>query len=65
MAEALGIIHMHGKGLLQVRWWPLGSKSVFEKMTAPVPEIMDCSLYCVSSLIGVHAGGYVPKNCYL
>jgi hypothetical protein len=35
MAEALGTVHMHGKGLFQ------GPKLVLDEITAQVPEIMD------------------------
>jgi hypothetical protein len=45
MAETLGTVYMHGRGLRQGRWWPVGPKLDFDKMAAPVPEIMDGSLY--------------------
>jgi hypothetical protein len=45
MSEAQGTVHMHGMWLRGGYWWPLGSKLVFGQMAAPVPEIMDDSLY--------------------
>jgi hypothetical protein len=47
MAEALGMRHKCGRGLLWGWWWPLGPKLVLNQMAAPVPEIMDdlCILF--------------------
>jgi hypothetical protein len=45
MAEALGIVHMRGKGLLQGCWWPVCPKLIFDQMAKPVPEIMDTPFY--------------------
>jgi hypothetical protein len=33
------------KGTASRAWWPVGPKLVFHDMAAPVPEIMDVSLY--------------------
>jgi hypothetical protein len=43
MAELLGMVHTHGRGLLKGRWWPVGPKLVFDKMAAPILENMDSS----------------------
>jgi hypothetical protein len=43
MAEALGTVHMLGRGLLKKCWWPVGPKLLFDQMAARVPEIMDDS----------------------
>jgi hypothetical protein len=40
VAEALGKVHMHRRGLVWGWWWPVGLKLVFDQMVAPVPEIM-------------------------
>jgi hypothetical protein len=45
IAEALRTVHTCGRGLLRVWWWPIGPKLVSDQKAAPVPEIMDCSLY--------------------
>jgi hypothetical protein len=45
MAEAWGTVHTLGKGLLRGWWWPVGPKLVFDQMAAPVPEIINGSLY--------------------
>jgi hypothetical protein len=47
MVEELEMVHTCGRALLQGRWWPVGPKLVFDQMAAPVPEIMDGSLYAV------------------
>jgi hypothetical protein len=38
-------VHTRGRRLLQGRLWPAGPKLVFDQMAAPVPEIMDDTLY--------------------
>jgi hypothetical protein len=43
MAEALGTVHMCGRGLLRECWWRVGPKLVFDQMAAPAAEIMDTS----------------------
>jgi hypothetical protein len=43
MAEALGMVHTSGRGLLQWRWWVVGPKLVYDQMAATVLEIMDGS----------------------
>jgi hypothetical protein len=43
MAEALGTVHMRGRGLLQQCWFPVGPKLVSDQMATAVPEIMDGS----------------------
>jgi hypothetical protein len=45
MAEALGKVHARRRGLVRQWWWPEGPKLVFDQMAAPVPEIMNGSLY--------------------
>jgi hypothetical protein len=45
MAEALGTVHTHRMRLLGGCWWLVGPKLVLDQMAAPVPEIMDDSLY--------------------
>jgi hypothetical protein len=45
MAEALGIVHTRGRGLLQGWWWSVGPKLGFDKMAATVPGIMDTNSY--------------------
>jgi hypothetical protein len=49
MPEALGTDHKCGRRLLGGWWWLIESKLVFGQMAAPVPEIMDDSLYIASS----------------
>jgi hypothetical protein len=49
IAEALGTVHTRGRGLLRVRWWPVGPKLVFDQTAAQVSEIMDAPLSCGSS----------------
>jgi hypothetical protein len=39
------MVHTRGGRLLLWSWWPVGPKLHFDQMTAPVPEIMDDSLY--------------------
>jgi hypothetical protein len=66
MEEALGSGHTRGKGLLRVRWWPVGSKLVFDHMAAPVPEIMDGSLYSPLSFPNIQMTAFQPlsyENC--
>jgi hypothetical protein len=48
MTEALGTVHIRGRGLLRGSCWPVDRKLVFDQMAAPVPEIMEGSLYGVS-----------------
>jgi hypothetical protein len=45
MAEALRKVHTCGIGLLGGLLWQVGPKLVFDEMSAPVPEIMNGSLY--------------------
>jgi hypothetical protein len=45
MAEALGMMHAGGRGLLQGRWWTGGPKLVYNQIGAPVPEIMNTTTY--------------------
>jgi hypothetical protein len=46
LGEVLGVVHTHGRGLLQGWWWALGPKLVvLDQMAAQVPEITDGSLY--------------------
>jgi hypothetical protein len=45
MAEALATTHTRGRVLLREQWWPIGPKLIFNQMAAPVPEIMDSSLF--------------------
>jgi hypothetical protein len=45
IAEALGTVHTHERGLLQGQWWPIGPKLILDQMAAPVPEIGDGSMY--------------------
>jgi hypothetical protein len=45
LAKALGTVHTRGRGLLRGWWWLVGTKLIFDHMEAPVPEIMDGSLY--------------------
>jgi hypothetical protein len=40
MAEALGTVHTHGRGLLRGCWWLVGPELVFDQMAAPGPEII-------------------------
>jgi hypothetical protein len=56
-AEALGTVHMRGRRLLRGRWWSVSAKLVFDQMAAPVPEIMDASLYTASSRSQVSRSG--------
>jgi hypothetical protein len=35
------MVHTCGRRLLRGRWWPVGPKLAFDKMAAPVLEIMD------------------------
>jgi hypothetical protein len=41
MTEVLETVHKGGKELLRGLWLPIGPKLGFDRMTAPVPEIMD------------------------
>jgi hypothetical protein len=51
MAECLETEHTCGRGPLR-RWlWPVGPKLVFEQMAAPVPEVMNGSLYIIKTSI--------------
>lgn len=43
MAEELGMVHMHGRGLIQEWWWPVGPKLTFHQMAALGLEIIDSS----------------------
>jgi hypothetical protein len=45
MAEALGKVHTRGREQFRGCWWSVDLKLIFDQMTAPVPEIMDGSLY--------------------
>jgi hypothetical protein len=45
MALALESEHTRGRELLRWWWWPVGQKLVFDQMAAPVPEIMDGTIY--------------------
>jgi hypothetical protein len=49
MAQALGTVHTHRRGLLRGLWLPVDPKLVTGQMAAPVTEIMDCSLYTSES----------------
>jgi hypothetical protein len=42
--QALETVHNRGRGPLRGQRWPAGSKLVFDKMAAQVPEIMDETL---------------------
>jgi hypothetical protein len=64
MAEALGTVHMYGRGLLRERWWPADPTLVFDQMTAPVPEIMDSNLYLSNSLSTIFST-LVARECRL
>jgi hypothetical protein len=44
MAELLGTVHTLENGLLRWFYWPVSPKLAFDRMAAPVPEIMDGSL---------------------
>jgi hypothetical protein len=55
MAEKLGTVHTRGRKLLRGWRWPVGPKLVFDQMVAPVPEIMDSSLYFKKSTISADA----------
>lgn len=54
MVEVLGMAHTSAEGLLQCCWWPVGSKLVLTRLTAPVPETMNkngmMSLHLLSDL---------------
>jgi hypothetical protein len=53
MAEALEMVHMGGRRLVQGLWWPVGPKLVSDQMATPVPEIMDIlclNLLCIDRL---------------
>jgi hypothetical protein len=43
-AEALGTVHMRGRGLLRKWWWQVGPKLVFHHIAASVLGIMDGSM---------------------
>jgi hypothetical protein len=45
------------------RWWPIGPKLVFNQMEAPVPEIMDGSLYGRWNSVG--EGKMEPVSSYI
>jgi hypothetical protein len=45
MAQALGTVNTHGRGLLREWRWPVGPKLVSDHVAASVPEIMDDSSY--------------------
>jgi hypothetical protein len=47
MAETLGTVDTRRRGLLRGWWWPVGPKLIFEQTAAPVPEIIDSSLYAL------------------
>jgi hypothetical protein len=51
MAEVLGMVYTHGRGLLRGWWWPLGPKLIFNQMAAPVPEIIYGPLHTFQSII--------------
>jgi hypothetical protein len=60
MAEALGTVHTLRRGLLRGWWWrPIGPKLAFDQMVAPVPEIMDDSLYTIVTNLEILLNGEV------
>jgi hypothetical protein len=44
--RSAGMLHKHGKGILQELWLPVGPTLVFNHMAAPVPESMHgCGMF--------------------
>jgi hypothetical protein len=51
MAEVLGTVRMHRRGLLRWWWWPVGPKLVFDQMAASVLEINCSCCSCDKDLV--------------